>query len=95
MVFSTNSDLFYIYLQHKSKKSHGLFGLGWKNQEHTVCRLIIASTLYLKQFIRPAWKIQSIVGNPYLSIGSHEFSNLSYTQGFLTAITLQIDAIIG
>ena len=37
MVFSTNSDLFYIYLQYESEKVHGLFGLGWKNQEHTVC----------------------------------------------------------
>ena len=36
MVFSTDSDLSYIYLQYKSKKSYGLFGLGWKNQEHTV-----------------------------------------------------------
>ena len=36
MVFSTNSDLCYTYLQNKSEKSHGLFGLGWKNQEHTV-----------------------------------------------------------
>ena len=36
MVFSTNSDLFYTYLQYKSIKSHGFFGLGWKNQEHTV-----------------------------------------------------------
>ena len=36
MVFSTNSDLFYTSLQYKSEKSHGLFGLGWKNQEHTV-----------------------------------------------------------
>ena len=35
MVFSTDSDLSYIYLQHKSEKVHGLFGLGWKNQEHT------------------------------------------------------------
>ena len=38
MVFSTNSDLFYIYLQYKSEKSHGLSGLGWKSQEHTVIR---------------------------------------------------------
>ena len=36
MVFSTNSDLFYTYLQYKREKSHGLFGLGWKNQEQTV-----------------------------------------------------------
>ena len=38
MVFSTNSDLFYTYLQYESEKSHGLFGLDWKNQEHTVTR---------------------------------------------------------
>ena len=37
MSFSTDSDLSYIYLQYKSEKFHGLFGLGWKNQEHTVC----------------------------------------------------------
>ena len=36
MVFSTDSDLSYVYLQYKSEKVHGLFGLGWKNQEHTV-----------------------------------------------------------
>ena len=38
MVFSTDSVLSYIYLQYKSEKTHGLFGLGWKNQEHTVVR---------------------------------------------------------
>ena len=38
MLFSTNSNLFYTYLQYKSEKSHELFGLGWKNQEHTVGR---------------------------------------------------------
>ena len=39
MVFSTDSDLSYKYLQYKSEKVYGLFGLGWKNQEHTVwCR---------------------------------------------------------
>ena len=36
MVFSTDSDLSYIYLQYKSEKVHGLFGLGWKNQGCTV-----------------------------------------------------------
>ena len=36
MVFSTDSDLSYIYLQHKSEKVHGLFGLVWKNQGRTV-----------------------------------------------------------
>ena len=36
-VFSTDSDLSYIYLQYESEKVHGLFGLGWKNQEHTDC----------------------------------------------------------
>ena len=36
MVFSTDSDLSYIYLQYESEKVHGLFGLGWKNQGHTV-----------------------------------------------------------
>ena len=34
--FSTDSNLSYIYLQYKSEKVHGLFGLGWKEQEHTV-----------------------------------------------------------
>ena len=38
--FSTNSDLFYTYLQYKSEKSHGLFSLGWINQEHTVLLLL-------------------------------------------------------
>ena len=37
MVFSTDSDLSYVYLQYKSEKVYGLFGFGWKNQEHTVC----------------------------------------------------------
>ena len=36
MVFSTDSYLSYTILQYKSEKVHGLFGLGWKNQEHTV-----------------------------------------------------------
>ena len=36
MVFSTDSDLSYTYLQYKNEKFHRLFGLGWKNQEHTV-----------------------------------------------------------
>ena len=40
MVFSTNSGLSYIYLQYESQKVHGLFGLGWKNQEHTVEEVI-------------------------------------------------------
>ena len=35
MVFPTDSDLSYVYLQYKSEKVYGLFGLGWKNQEHT------------------------------------------------------------
>ena len=34
--FSTDSDLSYLYLQYKSEKVHGLFDLGWKNQEHFV-----------------------------------------------------------
>ena len=37
----------------------------------------IVSTLGLKRFIRPAGKNQSIVGNPYLSIGSHESQSRS------------------
>ena len=40
MDFSTNSDLFYTYLQYKSEKSHGLFGLGWRNQEHIVSSIV-------------------------------------------------------
>ena len=36
MVFSTDCDLSYVYQQYKSEKVRGLFGLGWKNQEHTV-----------------------------------------------------------
>ena len=36
MVFSTDSDLSFVYLQYKSEKLHGLFGLGWKNQGHAV-----------------------------------------------------------
>jgi len=36
MVFSTDYDLSYVYLQYKSEKVHGLSGLDWKNQEHTV-----------------------------------------------------------
>ena len=36
MVSSTDSDLSYVYLQYKSEKVYGLFGLGWKKQEHTV-----------------------------------------------------------
>ena len=36
MVFSTDSDPFYVYLQYKNEKVHGLFGFGWKKQEHTM-----------------------------------------------------------
>ena len=36
MVFSTDYDLSYVYVQYKSEEVHGLFGLDWKNQEHTV-----------------------------------------------------------
>ena len=32
MIFSIDSDLFYVYLQYKTEKVHGL---GWKKQEHT------------------------------------------------------------
>ena len=54
MVFSTNSDLFYTYLQYKSfytylqyisEKYHGLSGLGWKNQEHTVTFFTARTTI--------------------------------------------------
>ena len=45
MFFSTDYDLSYVYLQDKSEKAHGLFGLGWKNQEHTVI-CILGSTLF-------------------------------------------------
>ena len=48
MVFSTDSDLSYVYLQYESEKVHGLFGLGWKNQEHTVPRFVAIIGVYSK-----------------------------------------------
>ena len=46
-----NSNLYYTYLQYKRKKFHGLFGLGWKKQGHTVTGFRAAGvflTNYLK-----------------------------------------------
>ena len=43
--FSTNSDLFYTYLQYKCVKNNGLFGWDWKNQEHTVSFFTARTTI--------------------------------------------------
>ena len=57
MSFSTDSDLSYKYLQYKSEKVHGIFGLGWKNLEHTVtsensCHSIQSKNEYLPKIMK-------------------------------------------
>ena len=46
MVISTDYDPSYAYMQYKSEKVHRLFGLGGKNQKHTLRRP------WLEPFIR-------------------------------------------
>ena len=41
---------FIFYLQYKSEKSHGLFGLDWKNQEHTVPMHLRSECREIKRF---------------------------------------------
>ena len=65
MVFSTNSDLFYTYLQYKSKKSHGPFGLGWKYQVQTVQSDIV----YFSYFTSgPLKKVKKICLHDFLKV---------------------------
>ena len=45
--FSTDSYLLHIYLQYESKKVHGLFGLGWKKQEHTMLYSLVTYSFLL------------------------------------------------
>ena len=40
MVFSTDSELFYIKMHYKSEKVHGLFSWGETKQGHTVFILV-------------------------------------------------------
>ena len=76
-VFSTNSDFSYIYLKYKSEKVHRLFGLGWKNQEHTVLW-----NVYLLQVLGKG--IQTYFGNIALDMNKH--SNTKEKTNFLIYI---------
>ena len=51
VVFSTDSGLSYVCLQYKSEKVHGLFCLGWKNQEHTVIYQMKIDENWKRQYV--------------------------------------------
>ena len=67
MVFTTDSDLSYIYWQYKSEKVHGLFGLAWKKQGHTVkCNVKSESKK------GPTFKNWPLVRNPQFMSNPHK-----------------------
>ena len=61
MLFLTDSELFYIYENTKSKKVHGTFGLGWKYKGRTEVAFI---ELKIKESL--FWTACSLTKTPYL-----------------------------
>ena len=81
MVFSTDSDQSFVYLQCKSEKVHGLFGLGWKKQGHTVTGFK-ATGIFLTNYLKDKLDVECIsieyFGNTnVVKKGIKKFSNLS------------------
>ena len=61
MVFSTDSELFYIKLHYKSEKVHGTFSWDYKNQGHTVCHYRYAAKIILSHYFCDSLSLSDVI----------------------------------